>query len=233
MAWAVMEKHAHMHHSSIRLHLDKMTGGAQMKFVAVTTTCALCRKDASAGVVVYLAWCLVQVRPKGPRTRGWSGINSYLTPVALVTRNLGLLESPNNVLGRPSRVRVNAVAHRSGWFPVGQGQKGRSGKMGGLRGDAAQSRLERHHSAAVGPALFPLLRTAAPFTLTDPPGTRSPPAHCKKAHLPTVQLFHRQHKAVLVLPDSPRKKAASQISTLGPCTSRGQSTQFSPWIPKS
>lgn len=166
----------------------------------------------------------------------------YLTPgVVLVIRNVGLLESPNNVLGRPSRVRVNAVSLRSGRFPVGQGQKGRSGKMGGLRGDAAQPRLERHHSAAVGPvhALSPLLRTAAPI---HPDGSARHPTRAeaavlqltaKKAHLPTVQLFHRQHKAVLVLPDSPQKKAASQISTLGPCTSRGQSTQFSPWIPKS
>lgn len=37
----------------------------QTGFIAVTITCALCPKDASAGLVVRLAWRMVHVRPKG------------------------------------------------------------------------------------------------------------------------------------------------------------------------
>jgi hypothetical protein len=179
-----------------------------------------------------LAWCLVQVRPKGPRTRGWSGINSYLTPVALVTRNLGLLESPNNVLGRPSRVRVNAVAHRSGWFPVGQGQKGRSGKMGGLRGDAAQSRLERHHSAAVGPALFPLLRTAAPI---HPDGSARHPTRAEAAVLqltakrPTCQPCNFSTatiKPCSCSPSLPERRPRVKFPPLAPARLEGRVRNF-------
>ncbi|KAH7562916.1 hypothetical protein BM1_02436 [Bipolaris maydis] len=123
----------------------------------------------------------------------------------------GLLESPNNVLARPSRVRANAVALRNGWFPVGQGQKG-------LRVDATQPRLERHHSAAVGPVLLP---PSPHHCAIHPDGSAEAAVlqlthAANKAHLPTVQLSHRQHKAVLVLPECPKRRPRVKFPSLAP-----------------